>query len=730
MVRRILLLVGAVLIVAGVAFGDWDPSMSAKWVQMPDETEMGIDVFASYNQILADDFECTHTGAITDIHIWGSWLYDELPFDDEDAVTFTLSIHEDIPADQSPTGYSMPGDVLWYQEFQMGQFEVQSWALGTPEGWMYPPSFYFPDADYAIWQYNFPIPESMQFEQQGTPYNPVIYWLDVQAQPMDSQASFGWKTSRDHWNDNAVWGDGNEPYYGPWDELIYPPEHPYAGTPIDLAFVIVGEEGPDLDWGDAPDGPYPTLAGSNGASHVIDSEGPYLGSTADFPDPEPDGQPDSAAYGDDMFDGNDDENGVQIPILIAGTTQTFEIWVEHIFGDQGYLDAWFDFDGNGMWAADELAYSGWVGTGSSNISVNTPASAIWGKSFARFRINSNGPLPVDGPAPDGEVEDHEFRIVQYDAFKWVQPPDLTDAGIDIHATELYLLADDFLCTEPGRITEIWVWGSWYSDILPGGSAANVDFILSFHEDIPAEQSPDGYSIPGNVLWQRNFYAGDFTVQVEESSLQEGWMDPPDSYSSSADTTCWLYKFRVSPEDAFFQRGTMDEPIVYWLDVQAYPLDRGAFGWKTSMDHWNDAAVWGWGLEPYPGPWYYLRYPMEHPFDGQSIDLAFGLNNDPHSGVPDESVDERFGLLPNEPNPFTGTTTLRYSLAKSGNAKLEVFNVMGQVVSTLVDANQAAGPHATTWSGLDDRGRQLPAGIYFCRLTVGSESATQKMMYLK
>ena len=57
-----------------------------------------------------------------------------------------------------------------------------------------------------------------------------------------AQALFGWKTSREAWNDDAVWGDDGYPYNMNWQELIYPSNHPaYAGESIDLAFVIVPE---------------------------------------------------------------------------------------------------------------------------------------------------------------------------------------------------------------------------------------------------------------------------------------------------------------------------------------------------------------------------------------------------------------------------------------------------------------------------------------------------------
>lgn len=170
-------------------------------------------------------------------------------------------------------------------------------------------------------------------------------------------------------------------------------------------------------------------------------------------------------------------------------------------------------------------------------------------------------------------------------------------------------------------------------------------------------------------------------------------------------------------------------MIYWLQVKVGPTS-GLFGWKTSVEHWNDDAVWGQGPEPYLGPWYELRYPVDHQYYGESIDLAFRLTNDALSGVPEEEDIGRVRLYRNEPNPFSSLTTIRYSLGTGGPVKLQVFDVTGCVVSTLVDADQSAGLHHAVWSGSDDQGRQLAPGIYFCRLAVGNQSAVQKVLYLR
>ncbi|MHC4497795.1 MAG: DUF7901 domain-containing protein, partial [Planctomycetota bacterium] len=226
--------------------------------QLPDLDNTGIDVDATDEQkwqpqVLADDFECTTSDPITDIHIWGSWYGDFMPSGgDETAVSFTLSIHKDIPADPNiPDSYSMPGDLLWTRDFQPGQFWVSPYAVGLTEGWYVPcadPPYYEPDAESRCWQYDFYMNPVQAFHQQGDPCNPVTYWLDVQASPVFSPSlplpitRFGWKTSIDHWNDDAVWAVGEDPPAGPWNELRYPPGHPFEGQTADLAFAITTEK--------------------------------------------------------------------------------------------------------------------------------------------------------------------------------------------------------------------------------------------------------------------------------------------------------------------------------------------------------------------------------------------------------------------------------------------------------------------------------------------------------
>ncbi len=223
-----------------------------KYVQYPDLSEMGVDVDATLDtsglspwqpQILADDFNCTTTGHITDIHIWSSWYHDEQPAGDPNNVEFTLSIHSDIPVGDpcNPYTYSIPGEMLWVRDFLPGDFNSSVEESGIPEGYYVPcePN-YEPYADWTCWRYDFYIDPVEAFVQQGTPNEPIVYWLDVQARVFSETDNkrFGWKTSIDHWNDDAVWAIGDEMNHGPWQELRYPLGHQYEGESMDLAFAI------------------------------------------------------------------------------------------------------------------------------------------------------------------------------------------------------------------------------------------------------------------------------------------------------------------------------------------------------------------------------------------------------------------------------------------------------------------------------------------------------------
>ena len=102
---------------------------------------------------------------------------------------------------------------------------------------------------------------------------------------------------------------------------------------------------------------------------------------------------------------------------------------------------------------------------------------------------------------------------------------------------------------------------------------------------------------------------------------------------------------------------------------------------------------------------------------------------PLAALTGRALPARFALGPNYPNPFNPSTIIPYQLAASAEVRLEVFNLLGQRITTLVDGERAAGFHTATWHATDGAGRAVGAGVYIYRMTVGVESQTGRMVLL-
>ncbi len=94
----------------------------------------------------------------------------------------------------------------------------------------------------------------------------------------------------------------------------------------------------------------------------------------------------------------------------------------------------------------------------------------------------------------------------------------------------------------------------------------------------------------------------------------------------------------------------------------------------------------------------------------------------------------FELTQNYPNPFNPSTTIKYNVEQNGLVSLNVYDIMGRLVKTLVDnqyrvAGNTSG-YSVLWNGVDNNGQQVSAGLYIYRLQSGSMSTTNKMILLK
>jgi hypothetical protein len=252
------------LVVTSTVWADWDPGDPYKmhYPQLPNLAD-GLDVLAGpwvpggsdlpsyYEKFLADDWLCTESGPVTDIHIWGSYNEDKQLVAPANAY-FSIAIYDNVPADAT-VPYSRPGNVLWdgYMKATATRLYAQaSEQFFDPNG----QAILGPDTE--VWQYNFQIPEADAFHQtEGE-----IYWLgihhsfdlngdntvsaaDLTNFSAHSPGTFGWKTSGvQHFEDDAVYTDvytfGVSPHVVPSGEVWSELRHPSSGESLDLAFVI------------------------------------------------------------------------------------------------------------------------------------------------------------------------------------------------------------------------------------------------------------------------------------------------------------------------------------------------------------------------------------------------------------------------------------------------------------------------------------------------------------
>ncbi len=97
---------------------------------------------------------------------------------------------------------------------------------------------------------------------------------------------------------------------------------------------------------------------------------------------------------------------------------------------------------------------------------------------------------------------------------------------------------------------------------------------------------------------------------------------------------------------------------------------------------------------------------------------------------DNFIPADFSVEQNYPNPFNPQTTIDFSLPRSALVTIDVYNLLGETIRTLVSQTMPPGRHAVIWDGRDDDGGEVSSGVYFYRLRADDFSATRKMLLVR
>ena len=84
----------------------------------------------------------------------------------------------------------------------------------------------------------------------------------------------------------------------------------------------------------------------------------------------------------------------------------------------------------------------------------------------------------------------------------------------------------------------------------------------------------------------------------------------------------------------------------------------------------------------------------------------------------------------EGRPLPRSTAIAFSLTEAGDVTLEVYDVAGRRVATLIDRHMGAGTHLANWDGTTSDGERAASGVYFYKLAAGDQKTSKKMVLLK
>ena len=237
--KSLLLSVLILFATACVVQADWDPGDGHKMhsPQLPNPNGWDVDVTAGF---IADDWKCSWSGPVDDIHFWISAKGDNWG----NGIDFIeVAIYSDVAAGDDPDPgitWSHPGDELWFSRVEDqdptggNTFTIREPALQGDQGWFDPVEPHYIQQDHVnYWQVN--------IQDITNPFiqtREQIYWLELHIIPNNvdqgvTPPMFGWKTSLDHWNDDAVYDQLDED----WVEMF----DPVTGASLDMAFVITPE---------------------------------------------------------------------------------------------------------------------------------------------------------------------------------------------------------------------------------------------------------------------------------------------------------------------------------------------------------------------------------------------------------------------------------------------------------------------------------------------------------
>ena len=277
-------------------------------------------------------------------------------------------------------------------------------------------------------------------------------------------------------------------------------------------------------------------------------------------------------------------------------------------------------------------------------------------------------------------------------------------------------------------------------------------------------------VPGGTLTFDAILYFHFTIQNSAWSDSINWglhLIPTDSLRVTGDYSCQLrYRSRIRYGANYFdardQLNKTGMAVSSYACIDTVRLDTTA-GKLVGYNVWLNIKLWKAGSDsvsrydvflkkdgsskldtitigasfrnnpkpPFLANWTSTSYDvLLHNISVTSYSLVDNIGDIPTS-VKDVSLSPtQFALGQNYPNPFNPETRIQFGLPARGYVRLSVYNMLGQVVSVLVNGELPAGTKEVVWNGMDQNGRSMTSGVYFYKLETRQGAVTKKMLLVK
>ncbi|MDD2650148.1 MAG: C25 family cysteine peptidase [Candidatus Cloacimonetes bacterium] len=331
---------------------------------------------------------------------------------------------------------------------------------------------------------------------------------------------------------------------------------------------------------------------------------------------------------------------------------------------------------------------------------------------------------VDNTAPTGPdkygyfaYDSNDTNYPQAPVYNWIELDDNTattillrddeSASINLPITFRYYGQDydSMTICSNGWVSFIETWQNDFTNWNIPAALGPYAMLAPYWDDLKGLMTAPGTWDPVKVRYYHDQQNNRFIID---------WKDTYNGFNNSS-----LEKFQI----ILYPKNNSDGDIVFQYHTIDNPASSNNYATVGIENHLqNDGVLYT----------YANIYPPTASTLTANLAIKFTTDAPDNYVASDEQIASpiALNLHQNYPNPFNPTTSIAFEIPKEGEVSLEIYNIKGQKVKTLVAHNLAPGNHKVTWNGTDEQNKQVSSGIYFYKLNFEQQQMMKKMILIK